>query len=241
MSEREFLAIMQPYYFPSASHFSLYFAASSWVIFDLPVFQKKTFVSRNYFATPMGSVSTISLEIPNSCVGEKIFKVHNLNLQQSKNILLGNISKHKIVSKRATDVSDLVNDVFSGSRLSLVDINERILLSVANYLGFHRPTMRASAINNSDEWDVSATDWAPLISSKLNFSNYLNPEGGRSFLKDEAFNQRNVNLFYHRYNGNRLPTLFGEKNLPDLSILNHLLLFEPEEVREQLGIYSIDS
>ncbi len=174
-------------------------------------------------------------------MGEKILKVCDLHLEKSKDILLGNISKYKQVSKWTTDVSDLVNDVFSGSSLSLVDLNERILISVAKYLGFQRPTMRASEIDNSNEWDVSASDWAPLISSTLNFSDYLNPEGGRKFLKTDAFNSRNVNLSYHSYDGNRMPALFGEKTLPDLSILNHLLQFEPEEVREQLSIYTISS
>jgi hypothetical protein len=241
MTQSRLLGVMQPYYFPGVSHFSLYLAASDWVIFDLPPFQKKTFISRNYFASPTGSVSTISLEISDSQVGKKLFEVQPVNLARSRDHLLGNISKFRQGSSRTNLVCELVSEIFSNLSMSLVDLNEKLLISIAKYLGFETPTTRASAIAGSEKWNVSASEWAPLISSNLNFSNYLNPVGGRNFLQPDAFKVKDVNLFFHEFKGKLLPATFGEKNLSDVSILNHLLNFDSDEIHEQLKIYSISS
>jgi hypothetical protein len=241
MPGKEFLAIMQPYYFPSPSHFSLYYACSEWVIFDLPQFKKKSFMSRNYFQSPDERLSSISIQLFNVNSKSRVHEIQLENPSQTRDVLLANIQKHKKVSKQTNDVANLVADIFDSTGNSLVDLNEQILLKVAKYIGFERKTVRASSIAGSENWAVSASEWAPLISASRGMENYLNPSGGRSFLKNAAFEEFKVNLFFHEYEGAKIPSHFANKVIPDLSIINHLLRWEAVEVREQLTRYSISS
>jgi hypothetical protein len=241
MTSLEYLGIMQPYYFPAASHFSLYYACKEWVIFDLPQFKKKSFITRNYFQGPAGVVSTISAEVSSVRSNSKVYEIQLLNKMHSRETLLGNIRRFKKFSKYSGDMVDLVSDVFDSSSDSLVDLNEQILLKIASYIGFERKTIRASSIQGSETWSVGATEWAPLICRHLDFDSYLNPTGGRSFLNNEVFAKSDVGLYFHEYKGVRIPTQFQDKVIQDLSIINHLLRWGPQAVLEQLERYSISS
>lgn len=241
MPDREFLAVMQPYFFPSPSHFSLYHACNEWVVFDLPQFKKKTFMSRNYFQGPDTRISSISLQFFDVPSKSRVHEIQLSNLRQTREVLLANIYKYKKISKQTDDVAYLIADIFDSSGTSLVSLNEQILLKVAKYIGFERKTVRASSIAGSESWDVGASVWAPLICSSRSMENYLNPSGGRTFLRKDAFEKYEVNLFFHDYEGTKISSFFKNKSIPDLSIINHLLRWDAREVMEQLTRYSISS
>ena len=227
------LAIMQPYFLPYIGHFSLLMTATRWIIFDLPKYAPKTYVSRNWLRLPMGQVVRLGLSV-NHRRGQKINEAEVASLGHVMNSIDGPLRQHFPYSPHAKPLHERLMDCLCDcSSTRVVDINQALLSAVAEMLGFERPMQQASQLELNLDGVSGAGEWAPTIAAQLGCKDYVNPPVGASFLDPDRFESAGVTLWFHRYFGPRALSRDsrGERNL---TVLNDILERGANQVRMDL-------
>jgi len=227
------LAIMQPYFLPYIGHFSLHYSASRWIIFDLPKYAPKTYVSRNWFQLPTGQVVRLGLFVKHRR-GQSIGEAEVTSLREVRNAIDGPVRQYYPYSSHAKDLHECLMDSISDSPSNrVVDVNQTLLRAITGFLGFQRPMRLASSLDIDLKGVLGAGDWAPTIACSVGERNYVNPLGGAKIFDDSSFERFDVKLWFHQFIGRACSARVAGTEIK-LSILNDILERGADQVRLDL-------
>ncbi len=228
------LGIMQPYYFPYLGHFSLMAHCDSWLIFDVPQYTPKSWMTRNRLVNREGEPTYFSVQLENSSRNQCVLDVRIHSLLQARNDLLGKFSIYRKKAPHYRAVTELIEEVFdSTTSTSLVDLNEASLQAVCRVLGIDLEFRRVSELNLDFSGVRAPGEWAPIIADQYGAEEYINPIGGRGLFRSEDFTARSMSLSFLEWTAPTYATP-GLTFQADLSVLDALAWNEPLAVRSML-------
>lgn len=222
------ISIHQPNYLPWAGYFSKILQGDIFVLLDQVQYSKNSVINRNVIKTPQGSFF-LSIPIEKKFYHEKI-----------KDVLLPQENKWAIKHWKSIETNysrapffnsykDFFSKHFSSSPKKLVDFNEKMIRYLIKELKIEVEIRRSSELKVPD---VKASDLLLSIVEVLGGSTYISGPGGREYLHEPAFNERNVKVEYTNYPNPSYPQLFGDF-LPRLSVID-LLFNVGEKARKYL-------
>ena len=131
----------------------------------------------------------------------------------------------------------VIEEIFSASTESLVELNVRALDSVCHYLGVRFDYARASALDlHLPEIDHPG-GWAPAISRCLGATEYINPINDRSIFRQADFDAAGVALKFLDFRNFVYAT--GSYQFEEgLSILDVMMWNEPAVIRDAIASHS---
>lgn len=224
---------MQPYFFPYLGHFALIAACDRWVVFDVPQYTPKSWISRNRVLHQDQGWVYVSVPLSNGSISIDIHEARLLDFDRTRAMVTGKLTHYRRHAPYYRAVSDLLDRVFSTSVDSLVDLNVRALSAVCAYLGIPFQHQLASALPLDRASIDHAGAWAVQIAGLMGARQYLNPLGGASIFVPEEFRARGVELSFIAFENPVYDTgPYGFE--PGLSILDVLMWNSASEVREML-------
>ena len=232
--------IMQPYFFPYLGYFDLIFRSDVWVVFDLVNFQPKTWMTRNCVHHPAEGRQYISCRIAGRSQNILIQDTHLLDPAGDRARLLGQLIHYKKHAPYYTDVVRLVESAFDKKQDNTITaLNTSAMSAVCEYLGIPFEPIIASKRRFPLPEITYAGQWALEICTALGADMYINPPGGRSIFRPDAFRERGIRLAFTRvldFTYPCAPYAFE----PRLSILDVLMWNSPDAVLSRLGQDELD-
>ena len=231
------LAIMQPYFFPYAGHFSLIAACDEWVVFDICQYAKRSWMNRNRVLHPNGGWQWATVPLAQASTTMRTDAARVLEPGRTCERLLGQLSHYR-AAPHYEAVRGLVRAAFGGAGPSLVSLNVRALELVCGYIGLPFRYRVASQLDLVLPAEPGAGGWAPAICAGLGATGYVNPIGGRDLFDVRDFERCGVELGFlaarpFAYRTGRV----GFE--PGLSILDVLMWNEPGAVLEAVRSFEV--
>ncbi len=228
------LAIMQPYFFPYAGHFSLLHCADHWVVFDVSQYTPKTWINRNRILHPKDGCMYATVPVRGSSQSMKIEAVMLHEPEEALRNLLGKLAHYRKRAPYYGAVVALLEKSFVDRRSdSLVDLNVSALSATSRYLGIDFSYSICSEVDLDLEVIDHPGQWALKIAQQLGARQYVNPISGRRLFRPEEFAAAGIELRFLRAD----PMVYDTGPycfIPDLSILDVLMWNGPGTVREHL-------
>ena len=228
------LAIMQPYFFPSLSHFALINSIDKWVVFDVTQYTPKSWMSRNRILHPTEGWQYINVALEKASISIKTSQAIIKNKEDTQNALLGKLTHYKRYAPHYREVVVLVKDIFSRvNDDSLVSFNVSGLEAICDYLGIPFNYSICSQFELSFPEVMGPGDWAPFIAKELGASEYINPEGGRGLFKLIDFSKNNIQLSFLTFKDK--PYAVGKYQYESmLSILDVLMWNSVDDIKRAM-------
>ena len=152
-----------------------------------------------------------------------------------KNRITGQLTGYKRLKAPYYDVVlELIENAFVNQKDSLVELNISLIQAITSYLGVNYVFERASCMNLSNIRAEKAGDWALLISSELNASEYINPYSGFEIFDEAAFKKNGINLRFLVPNLSEYPQAKGRPFTKGLSIIDVLMFNSKSEIVDML-------
>lgn len=229
------LGIMQPYFFPYLPYFSLIAHTDRWVIFDNAQYSRRSWANRNRILNAQNEPQYITVPVGSVGHFQPILEAKVVDSQTAlKNIL----NRLKVYAKRApfySEVVDLVTSTFEATETDfLVDLNEKSLSAVCNYLGLRFDSIRASELSLDQSLVHHAGQWAIEISKHLGASDYINPIGGANLFIQKEFEENRIKLSFLEMTPFEFKVSPPAKCVFGLSILDVLMWSAPEDVLRRI-------
>ncbi len=232
------LAIMQPYIFPYIGYFQLINAVDKFIFYDDVTFIKQGWINRNrillnerdfLFSVPIKNISSnrkineteISLEYYEKWL-KKFMKIIDSSYKKAPNFLLIKSIIEKILNLKTKYISELAIESVK---------------AISNYLGIDK-TFEQSSQKYYGSIDLSGSDRLVDICKKNNANHYINPIGGKELYKKEVFFEKKIELSF-LYSNNIVYKQFGNKFIPNLSIIDVLMFNSIKDIREILQNYTL--
>ena len=232
---------MQPYFFPYPGYFSLIKAVDKFIIFDIPQFEKYSWMSRNrilkqdksgwlYFVVP---VNKHHLKTPLN----QIEICNKLNWKEKITAQMGYYKKHAPYYR---EVVDFLKKTLEPEFTNLSKLNIHSLRATTSYIGiefnyevFSEMDLDVEKVNAPDEWGVN-------ICRAMGVTDFINPEGGQQFMDKKKYSDKGVNLRFLEF---EYPPYDQRNNsfIPGLSILDAMMFNSPAEIRQMLDKYHLTS
>lgn len=223
------LGIMQPYFFPYLGHFSLIASVDKWIVFDVTQYTPKSWISRNRILHPKEGWQYVSIALANSSRSIQIHEAKILDIQKSKDALIGKLSHYKY-APFFSQVMEIIDASFGFSKGdSLVNLNINTLKFVCDYLKIPFHYQKATELPVIYPEQMAPGDWAPFICSELGASEYINPMNGQSIFDKSLFEQKEISLGLCHFTGFQYEVGKFEHQ-SQLSILDVMMWNPPEEI-----------
>lgn len=221
---------MQPYFFPYLGHFGLIASVDEWVVFDVTQYTPKTWMNRNRILHPKESWQYVTVPLANSSISIKTHEAKILDIEKAKQSILGKISHYKKHAPYFHKVNEIIKNSFDRTKNnSLVSLNISTLTSVCEYLEIPFHYRIASELDIAYPEHMGAGDWAPLISSEIGASEYVNPAGGKAIFDKSVFEQKQIALYFADFSEYQYETGPYEYQ-PHLSVLDVMMWNSPETI-----------
>ena len=232
------LGIMQPYFFPYLSYFSLIKHTDKWVVFNTPQFIRHGWIERNRVLKFKEGWLYIKVLLIKHDRGTAIKDIKIRNDEDWKVKILAQLVPYKKIAPYYFEVIKLIKNVFQLETDSIVDLNIEGLKAVCDYIkiDFNYAVFSDSKIELPDIQEPD--EWALEISKALGATDYYNPIGGIEFFDRTKYQKNNINLHFFKtelieYDQKRKPFERG------LSIIDVLMFHSPEKVNSMLDNISI--
>mgnify|MGYP001399582945 CR=1 FL=1 len=212
-------AIIQSNYIPWIGYFDIISQVDNFVFYDTVQFTKRSWRNRNYIKTPNGK---LLLTIPINLKGSKSRNIEDILLNDET---WGYDHFKKITynykkSKYYKEVSELLYETyFDKSLTKLSQVNISLIKNIINYLELETKLFKSSDFELGGD---KVSDLA-LICNDLNSTDYLSGPFGRTYVDEDIFNKKNVELHFFDY-----PTYpqytqqWDDRFIPNLSIIDIL-------------------
>ncbi len=228
------VGIMQPYFFPYVGHFGLIAAVDEWIVFDVTQYTPKTWMNRNRILHPKESWQYVTVPLANSSISIKTHEARVLNIEKAKQSIIGKISHYKKHAPYFSNVNEIVKNAFDRTEDgSLVSLNINALKLVCDYLGISFHHRRATELEITYPADLGPGEWAPLISSGIGASEYVNPAGGKAIFDKSVFEEKGVKLYFSEFSEFKYDTGPYEYQ-PHLSVLDVMMWNSAEKIHDEI-------
>ena len=232
------LGIMQPYFFPYLAHFALIAAVDEWVIFDIPQYTRKSWISRNRILHPEAGWQYVSIPLANSSIHIRISDARIDRVRDQERYVLGKVSHYRRRAPYYKEVCEIIRNAFAAATdESLVALNVGGLRAVCQYLGLPFRCRLCTELRLDYPQTLHPGGWAPWIAARLSAHAYVNPIGGRELFDPSEFAGAGVALQFFDFRAFAYETP-GYKFESDLSILDVLMWNSPEAVIQAMHMNS---
>lgn len=235
------LGIMQPYLFPYIGYFQLLNSVDQYVIYDEAQYIRQGFINRNRLLgdTMAQQVPYFQFSVGKSPQTDSIQRKQYISLEADKKKLLERIS---FVYKKAPfyrETTELVRDVSDCSSTSVSVFNTCAIKKIASYLDMNTQIIVSSGIEDEKykEAALKCQDLVLHICKYFQASEYVNAIGGTGLYDRNVFQYAGISLRFLKTN-EMTYRQFGDRFIPNLSILDVLMFNSREEVKYMLGQYS---
>ncbi len=227
------LGIMQPYFFPYAQQFRHINQCDHWIVFDTPMFARKTWVSRNRIGNLSNEWSYISVP---AAKGATQLPIHSVRVKETgwRVKLFENL---RVYSHSAPFYKETINLIKNSldeisENCTFSDLNTDLLNSVCNHLGITTEIQQLSKMNLDIPSKAAPGEWACYISKAFGAHVYSNAPGGRDLFDKDYYKKNDLILEFYE----PIPLVYSNGKfsfVPGLSVVDSLMWMG----RESLGAW----
>ncbi len=201
----------------------------------------------------LDTVQYMKLEYDNRCKiktpeGEQWLTVP-VGLQKSgtltKDVSLPNGAEWKLIQKRTIlnnysktlyykDYRSEINEIFDSNWETLSNLNNKLIHSIRDWLGIDTPLKFASELPEST---LKGTELLLSYCQELDAAVYLSGIGGKNYLEQEQFENKNIILEFQNYTPIVYPQRFGDF-IPNMSVIDLLFNCGKESLSRIMGNYT---
>jgi len=234
-NDTQYLALMQPYFFPYIGYFSLIARADVFVFFDNVQYIKKGWINRNKIAAKSAAGLTYINAPVRKHAHDTLIKDVEISKEKWRTKILNLVIHYKTFAPFYTETRALLEELFSFETHNLSGFNVHTVKALSEYLDLSCDFKTAS---DMDVQTIGAAgDHALSYCRHLGASNYVNPPGAVDVIFDpEKFAAENIAL-YGLHNNHYWP--FSAQN-PPLSIIDELFRFGRDGVRDRVLNFEMD-
>lgn len=231
------LGIMQPYFLPYIGYFQLINFCDEFILYDNIKYTKKGWINRNKIQDGH-SVQTIQLPLKTASdtleIGERYLAN---NWHKDKERLLNRISSYYKKAPNYKSIEPLLHSILNYEDHNLYSFLKNSIYSLVQHLGISTNLLDSSKLDI--DHTLKSTKKIIALCKKLNADEYVNSIGGKLLYDKALFSMHNINL---RFIKCEVPlSRIAQHNVSShLSILDTLMYFEPNEVKNLLDIYSLE-
>ena len=227
------LAIHQPNYLPWPGYFHKMESADVFLILDTVQYVKFEYDNRCKIKTPEGEqwitvpISSTNLTTPiNKVMLAKDADIWRYNWKPLKK----NYSKCPFFE----EYQDELREIYGKKWDRLIDLNLMLIETVQNWLEIKTPLKFASELPEST---LKGTELILSYCRELNADMYLSGMGGKNYLEQEKFENKNIILEFQDYLPIVYPHRFGDF-VPNLSVIDLLFNCGKESLSRIIGNYT---
>ena len=228
----QYLALMQPYFFPYIGYFSLVAKADLFLFFDNAQFIKGGWVNKNKIISnrPCGWTH-INIPIrkhPHDTL-IKAAKIANDDDWQKK--IKNQIRFYQSRSAFFEEIYQLIDDILSYETSFVSDFNTNVIRKISDYLELNCRFESTSSLESGASIARKAGEHAVYYCEMLGYKNYINPPGAIDEIFDiEQFRTHNIGLFCVRNN------ILNDAKMEvgPFSIIDDLFLLGKDKVRQRI-------
>ena len=227
---------MQPYLFPYIGYFQLIKAVDKFVIYDDVQYIKGGWINRNriqidnkdYLFT--FNIKRDSLSLP---INQRVFASNFSEIKEKFLSLLFHVY-HKAPHFSSTQF--LVKDILSFPEHNVSSFITNSLQMVCSYMNITTPFILSSQIkkNNLLKGQERVVD----INLAMGSTHYINLMGGINLYTKEKFDANGIKLNFIKMRNFEYQQ-FGKKFIPNLSILDVLMLNDLKSIKTMLSAYDL--
>ena len=160
----------------------------------------------------------------------------------SKNVDWKKIHKKTITfnyskSPYFNEFESLSNNIYNEKLEFLVELNILLISKIKNILGIDTPLVLASDL---PEQNRKGTELLLFYCEELNADSYISGSGGKQYLNEELFRDKNVGLEYQNYVPIAYPQRFGNF-IQNLSVIDLIFNCGNESLPRIMGEFRIES
>ena len=227
---------MQPYFMPYIGYLNLAFNVDQWVFFDIPQFNKKSWMNRNKILHPDPEKSFSYINIPIE-KAEKGTPIQDIKINYSidwADTLVRQLDHYRRMRAPNFDaVIDLIYEIYKNNANDFTHLIEKQMKNISKYLDVPFKSMRSSEIDFDRSSILGSGDWALEISKHLGARHYINPIGGVSIFDEKKFLANDMKISFLK------PTLSPYKQshrkfTPGLSIIDQLMFLDPLDIKDRI-------
>ena len=209
------VTIHQPNYFPYPGLFHKLSLSDVFVILDDVQFQFDI-TNRNKIITKDGTWERIVVPVKKNQTHKKIKDVEINN-----EILWSENTYNKLFESYSTAnffnlYSDYFKDLFKKRWELLFELNFHTLEKMIEFLGIKIEILRESELDVNGE----STERLVNICETLNSDSYVSGIGGKNYLNEKLFGDKNIKLEYQNYRHIPYQQIHSKDFIPDLSIID---------------------
>lgn len=233
------LGIMQPYFFPYLGYFSLIRATNKWIVFDTAQYTDCTWMNRNRIIDP-NNYGWIYFTVPvkKHHLKTPINQIEIHNQENWKEKMIAQLGYYKKYAPNYNEVVDFLENTLSHEFNLVSELNTHALQATCNYLGidfnyeiFSEMELDVKPVYEPDEWGLN-------ISQAMGVSDFVNPEGGQTFVNRQKYKNKEVNLKFLEFVDQTYDQKLNEF-LPRLSIIDTMMFNSPEAINQMLENYKL--
>jgi hypothetical protein len=227
---------MQPYFFPYFGYFQLISATDIFVIYDDTQLISRGWVNRNRILVN-GEASLITLPLKKSHFQENIrCRYFTEDIDWHKEKILKGIRLSYARAPYFNESYPLIESILDFQERNVALFNENLIKVLCEHLGIATTILISSKLGLGE--GLSGTDRIIAIMKGLQADIAINPIGGFNLYSCDEFMRHGVSLKFIKMTP--IPyRQFGNRHLPNLSIIDVLMFLKLSEIQARLSEYSL--
>lgn len=229
------LAGNQPYFMPYIGYWQLLNAVDIFVVGDDFNFIKHGWITRNKILT-QGEPGDFRIEVKGASSFKLINQIELNNIPVQKKMKTLSVSYCR--TPYFNNGMQLMEKIFSyvNKNRNLADFLFYSISCVCNYLGITTKLMRSSSLENNADKKKEYRIYD--MCERLGADHYYNAIGGKELYSYQDFKKHGIELGFLKM-GDITYRQFGDKFIPNLSLIDVIMFNSKEEIREMLQNYTI--
>ncbi len=211
------VTIHQPNYFPYPGLFHKLSLSDVFVVMDNVKFQFDI-TNRNKIISKNGKWQRITVPVKKNQTHKKIMDVEINNEISWQGENFAKLEESYNSSKFFYLYKNYLKNIYEKKWDMLVELNVETLKKTIEWLGLRIKIIKESELNVSG----NSTQRLVNICEVLNADTYISGIGGKNYLKEEAFVEKNIKLQYQNYHPLKYKQNFSNEFIPNLSIIDLL-------------------
>ena len=211
------ISIHQPNYFPYPGFFHKLFLSDILVLYDDVQFESDI-TNKNKIIKSSGSWERISVPVKKNQTHKKIMDIEiNNELSWSDDTFCKLYESYNNASF-FNDYKPFLKNIYSKSWDMLLELNLHTIRQLIDWLGIDIKILKASELNIKGK----STERLVNICQSLDADVYVSGIGGKNYLNEKLFSQKNIKLEYQNYTPHPYEQIHSTTFVPNLSILDLL-------------------
>lgn len=230
------ICIHQPNTFPRLKVLQKICQSDIWIIFDDVQYVRREWQNRCILRNLKNIEHSFWLTIPvqkaprNEII--KNIKIHDKNTQinKIKKVIFNTYKNSEYFNWIEEYINNVLNNFESNN---LADFNVIMVLELFKLLKIDRQILYSSNLN------VSGKNNQKLINlcKKIYCNKYISGEGSKSYLNENMFKEKNIEIIYHQWNEDNYSIYYNINNMKNISFIDFIARFGHHELKNLLLNY----